>query len=90
MANKIIKFTPIAASVALTLGLTGCGSDNDNNEYEKPDPVTVYNAEVSTNFNTQVSGKAVKGALSKAQLSVTTLNDAGEEIPRRFSFRSRR
>lgn len=84
MANKIIKFTPIAASVALTLGLTGCGSDNDNNEYEKPDPVTVYNAEVSTNFNTQVSGKAVKGALSKAQLSVTTLNDAGEEIPVAF------
>ncbi len=84
MATKIIKFTPIAASVALTLGLTGCGSDNDNNKYVKPDPVTVYNAEVSTSFNTQVSGKAVKGALQSAQVSVMTLNDAGEEVPVAF------
>ncbi|MCQ8876527.1 hypothetical protein NQT69_00540 [Pseudoalteromonas shioyasakiensis] len=84
MGKKIIKINPITASVALTLSLTGCGSDNDNNDYVNPDPATVYNAEVSSNFNTQVSGKAVKGALSKAQLSVTTLNDAGEEVPVAF------
>ena len=81
MAKRIIKFTPIAASVALTLGLTGCGSDNDNN---KPAPVTVYKAEVSTNFNTQVSGKAVKGSLMNAVVTVSTLNDAGESVPVAF------
>lgn len=80
MANRIIKYTPIAASVALTLSLAGCGSDNDN-KYTKPDPVTVYNAEVTTSFNTQVSGKAVKGSLKNAQLTVTTLNEAGETVP---------
>ncbi|HEA18378.1 MAG TPA: hypothetical protein ENH88_18445 [Pseudoalteromonas prydzensis] len=83
MAKRIIKFTPIAASVALTLGLTGCGSDNDNNKYT-PDPVTVYTSEVSTNFNTQVSGKAVKGSLMNAVVTVSTLNDAGESVPVAF------
>lgn len=83
MAKRIIKFTPIAASVALTLGLTGCGSDNDNN-YNKPDPVTVYKGEVSTNFNTQVSGKAVKGSLMNAVVTVSTLNEAGEFVPVAF------
>ena len=80
MAKRIIKFTPIAASVALTLGLTGCGSENDNN-YNKPEPVTVYKGEVSTNFNTQVSGKAVKGALKNAKVTVSTVDDAGESVP---------
>ncbi|MGR3981553.1 hypothetical protein [Pseudoalteromonas sp. 1181_04] len=80
MAKRIIKFTPIAASVALTLGLTGCGSDNDNN-YNKPDPVTVYKGEVSTNFNTQVSGKAVKGSLKNAVVTVSTVDDSGEPVP---------
>ncbi|MDQ9093719.1 hypothetical protein RC083_19285 [Pseudoalteromonas haloplanktis] len=83
MAKRIIKFTPIAASVALTLGLTGCGSDNDNNKYT-PDPVTVYKGEVSTDFNTQISGKAVKGSLKNAVVSVSTLNDAGESVPVAF------
>ncbi|MGO2129008.1 MAG: hypothetical protein ACTH4U_09735 [Pseudoalteromonas prydzensis] len=83
MAKRIIKFTPIAASVALTLGLTGCGSDNDNNKYT-PDPVTVYTSEVSTNFNTQVSGKAVKGSLMNAVVTVSTLNDVGESVPVAF------
>ncbi|CAM4242670.1 hypothetical protein [Pseudoalteromonas ostreae] len=77
MAKRIIKFTPIAASVALTLGLTGCGSDNNNN---KPDPVTVYKGEVSTNFNTQVSGKAVKGSLKNAVVTVSTINEAGGSV----------
>lgn len=81
MAKRIIKFTPIAASVALTLGLAGCGSDNDNN---KPVPATVYKAQLSTNFNTQVSGKAVKGSLMNAVVSVSTLNDAGESVPVAF------
>ena len=36
MAKRMIKFTPIAASVALTLGLTACGSDNDRNVYVPP------------------------------------------------------
>lgn len=80
MANRIIKYTPIAASVALTLSLAGCGSDNDN-VYTKPTPVTVYNAEVTTSFNTKVSGKAVKGSLKNATVTVTTLNDAGENVP---------
>jgi hypothetical protein len=83
MANRIIKYTPIAASVALTLSLAGCGSDNEN-VYTKPTPVTVYNAEVTTNFNTKVSGKAVKGSLKNATVTVTTLNEAGENVPVAF------
>ena len=58
-------------------------SDNDNN-YTKPDPVTVYNGEVSTTFNTQVSGKAVKGSLNNAQITVNTLDENGESVPVAF------
>ena len=36
MAQRMTKITPIAASVALTLGLAGCGSDNDRNTYVPP------------------------------------------------------
>jgi hypothetical protein len=79
MAKRLNKITPIATSVALSLGLTGCFSDNDNNEkvVNPPQPISKEVTQTA-NFNVTVSGKAVKGILNGALVSVQTINDAGE------------
>ena len=78
----MIKFTPIAASVALTLGLTACGSDNDRNVYVPP--VESVTSSDDAQFNVEVTGKAVKGAMKGAVVSVMTLNATGESVPVAF------
>jgi len=80
----MIKFTPIAASVALTLGLTACGTDNDRNTYVPP--VESFSATGEAQFSVEVTGKAVKGAMKGAVVSVTTLDDSGQSVP--VAFRS--
>ena len=81
MAKRMIKFTPIAASVALTLGLTACGSDNDGNNYvAPPPPVESFSSEDTALFNVEVTGKAVKGAMMNAVVSVSTLDATGEMV----------
>ncbi|MCQ8888010.1 hypothetical protein NQT72_00510 [Pseudoalteromonas carrageenovora] len=82
MAKRMIKFTPIAASVALTLGLTACGSDNDRNVYVPP--VESVTSSDDAQFNVEVTGKAVKGAMKGAVVSVMTLNATGESVPVAF------
>ncbi|TMP10063.1 hypothetical protein CWC11_03345 [Pseudoalteromonas sp. S3178] len=84
MAKRMIKFTPIAASVALTLGLTACGTDNDRNTYVPP--VESFSATGEAQFSVEVTGKAVKGAMKGAVVSVTTLDDSGQSVP--VAFRS--
>lgn len=78
MAKRMIKFTPIAASVALTLGLTACGSDNDRNVYVPP--VESFDSSDSVQFNVEVTGKAVKGAMMNAVVSVSTLDSTGQMV----------
>ena len=81
MAKQLNKITPIATSVALSLGLTGCFSDNDNNiKVENPPQPIQKEVTKTVNFNVTVSGKAVKGVLNGAQVSVQTVNDAGELV----------
>lgn len=82
MAKRMIKITPIAASVALTLGLTGCFSDNDNNDYTLP-PAS-FSATDTALFNVEITGKAVKGAMKNASVTVTTLDASGEQVPVAF------
>ena len=78
----MIKFTPIAASVALTLGLTACGSDNDRNVYVPP--VESFSSSGDAEFNVEVTGKAVKGAMMNAVVSVSTLDATGQIVPVAF------
>lgn len=81
MAKRLNKITPIATSVALSLGLTGCFGDNDNNVkvVNPPEPIQKEVTQTA-NFNVTVSGKAVKGILNGALVSVQTINDAGELV----------
>jgi uncharacterized metal-binding protein len=78
MAKRMNKITPVAATVALSLGLAGCGSDNDNNV--SVTPAVTYTSSGTASFNTEITGKAVKGSMYNAVVSVTTLNDAGESV----------
>lgn len=80
-----MKFTPIAASVALTLGLSGCGTDNDKNFPTEP-VVPPKTATGEASFNTELTGKAVKGVLQNAMLSVSMINSSGDVVP--VAFRS--
>lgn len=80
----MIKFTPIAASVALTLGLTACGSDNDRNI--PVTPVESFTATGDAQFNIEVTGKAVKGSMKNAVVTVMTLDASGQTVP--VAFRS--
>ncbi|MBQ4858576.1 hypothetical protein [Pseudoalteromonas sp. MMG007] len=82
MAQRMTKITPIAASVALTLGLAGCGSDNDRNIYVPP--VESVTSSDEAQFNVEVTGKAVKGAMKGAVVSVMTLGTSGESVPVAF------
>jgi hypothetical protein len=81
MAKRLNKITPIATSVALSLGLTGCFGDNDNNVkvVNPPEPIQKEVTQTA-NFNVTVSGKAVKGILNGALVSVQTINEAGDLI----------
>lgn len=81
---RINKFTPIAASVALSLGLTGCNWFDDDNKKETVKPVQTFEGSASASFGTEVTGRAVKGSLSNAAVVVKTMNDAGEMIPVAF------
>ncbi|MBQ4832519.1 hypothetical protein J8L70_04620 [Pseudoalteromonas sp. MMG010] len=82
MASHKNKFTPIAATVALSLGLVGCGSDNDNNV--TVDKAVTYSSSETISFSTEVSGKAIKGALNNAVVSVSMLDESGESTPVAF------
>lgn len=82
MAIRMTKFTPVAASVALTLGLTGCFSDNDNNNYTPP--AESFTATDTALFNVELTGKAVKGAMKNAVVTVTTLDASGQQVPVAF------
>lgn len=84
MVKRTIKFTPIAASVALTLGLTACGSDNDRNIPVAP--VESFTATGDAQFNIEVTGKAVKGSMKSAVVTVMTLDASGQSVP--VAFRS--
>ena len=84
MVKRTIKFTPIAASVALTLGLTACGSDNDRNI--PVTPVESFTATGDAQFNIEVTGKAVKGSMKNAVVTVMTLDASGQSVP--VAFRS--
>ncbi|WP_165727359.1 hypothetical protein [Pseudoalteromonas sp. 31A1] len=84
MVKRTIKFTPIAASVALTLGLTACGSDNDRNI--PVTPVESFTAAGDAQFNIEVTGKAVKGSMKNAVVTVMTLDASGQSVP--VAFRS--
>ena len=84
MVKRTIKFTPIAASVALTLGLTACGSDNDRNI--PVTPVESFTAAGDAQFNIEVTGKAVKGSMKSAVVTVMTLDASGQSVP--VAFRS--
>lgn len=84
MVKRTIKFTPIAASVALTLGLTACGSDNDRNI--PVTPVESFTATGDAQFNIEVTGKAVKGSMKNAVVTVMTLDESGQSVP--VAFRS--
>ena len=81
MAKRFNKLTPIATSVALSLGLTGCFGDDDNNVKVDPiDPVVTVDGVANADFNIAVSGRAVKGTLKNAALSVKTVNANGELV----------
>eukprot|EP00493_Phyllostaurus_siculus_P015611 UN15850 len=82
MAQRMNKITPIAASVALTLGLAGCGSDNDGNTYVPP--VESVTSSDDAQFNVEITGKAVKGAMKGAVVSVMTLDETGQSVPVAF------
>ncbi|MEI8642480.1 hypothetical protein P4S68_21695 [Pseudoalteromonas sp. Hal099] len=82
MAQRMNKITPIAASVALTLGLAGCGSDNDRNTYVPP--VESVTSSDDAQFNVEITGKAVKGAMKGAVVSVMTLDETGQSVPVAF------
>lgn len=82
MAIRMTKFTPVAASVALTLGLAGCFSDNDNNNYTPP--AESFTATDTALFNVELTGKAVKGAMKNAAVTVTTLDASGQQVPVAF------
>jgi len=82
MAQRMNKITPIAASVALTLGLAGCGSDNDRNTYVPP--VESVTSSDEAQFNVEITGKAVKGAMKGAVVSVMTLDETGQSVPVAF------
>jgi len=82
MAQRMTKITPIAASVALTLGLAGCGSDNDRNTYVPP--VESVTSSDDAQFNVEITGKAVKGAMKGAVVSVMTLDETGQSVPVAF------
>ena len=85
MTKRIIKVTPVATSIALTLGLSACGTDNDGNKYVPPvPPVQVVTASDDAQFNVEITGKAVKGTMKQAAVSVMTLNEAGETVPVAF------
>lgn len=79
MAKRFNKLTPIATSVALSLGLTGCFGDDDNNTQvvNPPKPIEVESS-VTVDFSTSISGRAVKGTLKNAQVQVKTIDANGE------------
>ncbi|MCF2909055.1 hypothetical protein L1285_12070 [Pseudoalteromonas sp. DL2-H2.2] len=80
MAKRINKFTPVASTIALSLGLSGCSLFEDD---DKNVPVTTpqeVESTVTANFSVSVSGKAVKGTLSGAQVSVKTLDAQGNIV----------
>jgi len=84
--NKKIYLTPVAASLALTLGLSGCSlfDSEDGASVVPVDPVTPVDpvdveGTATAEFNVFVSGKAVKGTMRDAQLTVKELKN-GELI----------
>ncbi|MDK1286134.1 hypothetical protein [Pseudoalteromonas umbrosa] len=85
MVNKKIYRTPLSASIALTLGLSGCSlfESEDSSSFVPVDPVQPVPADVegtaTVDFNVFVSGKAVKGTLRGAELVVKELKN-GELI----------
>ncbi|KZN61601.1 hypothetical protein [Pseudoalteromonas luteoviolacea] len=92
MVNKKIYLTPVAASLALTLGLSGCSLfDSEDGASTVPvDPITPVDptdveGTATAEFNVFVSGKAVKGTMRGAELTVKELKD-GELID--IAFRS--
>ncbi|OCQ23323.1 hypothetical protein A7985_05100 [Pseudoalteromonas luteoviolacea] len=92
MVNKKIYLTPVAASLALTLGLTGCSlfDSEDGASVVPVDPVTPVDptdveGTANAEFNVFISGKAVKGTMRNAELTVKELKD-GELID--IAFRS--
>ncbi|ESP90999.1 hypothetical protein N483_20020 [Pseudoalteromonas luteoviolacea NCIMB 1944] len=77
MVNKKIYLTPISASIAFSLGLSGCSlfESEDSTTVVPVDPVQPADVEgtASVDFNVFVSGKAVKGTLRGAELVVKEL-----------------
>jgi hypothetical protein len=78
MAKRLNKITPIATSVALSLGLTGCFGDDD--KVTKVEPPVQVEGSVTIDFSTAVSGRAVKGTLKNASISVQTVDANGELV----------
>ncbi|ALU41652.1 hypothetical protein [Pseudoalteromonas rubra] len=80
MAKRISKFTPLASTIALSLGLSGCSLfDDDDNNVPVTTPQEVEST-VTANFSVAISGKAVKGTLSGAQVSVKALDAQGNMV----------
>ncbi|WP_125780367.1 hypothetical protein [Pseudoalteromonas rubra] len=82
MAKRTTKIlTPVAASIALSLGLSGCSlfDDDDNNVPVNPTNPSVEGS-VNANFSVSISGKAVKGTLSGAMVSVKTVDAQGNKV----------
>ncbi|KZN43038.1 hypothetical protein [Pseudoalteromonas luteoviolacea] len=82
MVNKKIYLTPVAASLALTLGLSGCSlfDSEDGASIVPVDPVTPVDPSdvegtATAEFNVFVSGKAVKGTMRNAELTVKELKN---------------
>ncbi|MEC4090033.1 hypothetical protein [Pseudoalteromonas rubra] len=77
------KFTPVASTIALSLGLTGCSlfDSDDNDPIVNPPPApSEVESTVDANFNVSVSGKAVKGTLSGAMVSIKTVDAQGNMV----------
>ncbi|TMP38904.1 hypothetical protein [Pseudoalteromonas rubra] len=83
MAKRMNKFTPVASTIALSLGLTGCSlfDSDDSKPTVSPSPgPSEVESTVAAKFNVSVSGKAVKGTLSGAAVSVKTVDAQGNMI----------
>ncbi|TMP27879.1 hypothetical protein CWB99_13240 [Pseudoalteromonas rubra] len=83
MAKRMKKLTPVASTIALSLGLTGCSlfDSDDNKPIVNPPPApSEVESTVNAKFNVSVSGKAVKGTLSGAMVSVKTVDAQGNMV----------
>lgn len=86
MAKREFLLNPLAVSVALTLGLVGCGGSDDPITITPPPPPVSKSQDVT--FDVAVTGQAVKGTIRSAHVKVMGVDASGHEMAIPFRLAS--